>query len=124
MPKDRQCDALVTTLDILPTSLAAIEATVPTSCDGANLLPIALNETERLSRDHLCWRIDGGKGYALRQGQWKLATGPKFSKPVLYDLNADIGETTDVSADKPGLRAKLMQKLRAWDALNVPPAFQ
>ncbi len=51
-----------------------------------------------------------------RSGQWKLASGstrqnpdsPKPFSPQLFDLQADIGETTDVAARHPDVVKRLL----------------
>ena len=50
----------------------------------------------------------------MRSGKWKLhlaLPGEKtvLEKPVLYDLEADIGEQTDVAAQHPDVVARLKQ---------------
>jgi hypothetical protein len=49
---------------------------------------------------------------AVRSGKWKLhvarQTGQKKVDAALYDLDRDIGETTDVAAAHPEVVARLM----------------
>ncbi|ADE54062.1 sulfatase family protein [Coraliomargarita akajimensis] len=48
-------DALVSTMDILPTCLAAAGLQVPSAIDGKSLLPILTGNTSAEIRDHLLW---------------------------------------------------------------------
>ena len=51
---------------------------------------------------------------ALRDGDWKLLCEYDGSKPLLYDLRRDPGETRDLAAQEPAVVARLTQTLLAW----------
>jgi arylsulfatase len=68
----------------------------------------------------LFWR--GGKARAVRKGKWKLLEfGDGLSR--LYDLEADLGEKTDVSARHPGVVRDLREQWRTWSAGMKPAAW-
>ena len=49
--------------------------------------------------------------------------GPDLRRPRLYDLVADVGETTDLAAQRPGLVHRLGEKLIGWlDDTDAPLA--
>jgi arylsulfatase A-like enzyme len=57
--------------------------------------------------------------FAIRSGKWKLILGPGSgaadgTKPHLYDLLADPGETRDLAADHP---AEVMRLSRLLERL-------
>jgi arylsulfatase len=49
---------------------------------------------------------------AIVRGRWKLDVTPELEREELYDLEADPGETRDLAAEQPRLRASLSQQLR------------
>jgi len=66
--------AVVSSLDILPTALAAAGVAAPTDkpLDGINLLPSLRGETPVTARN-LYWTCGGDEGcWAIRPGDWKL----------------------------------------------------
>lgn len=102
-------------LDLFPTILAAAGVAVKTDwkLDGVNLLPHLTDETSTAPHDLLYWRM--GNQFAVRKGSWKLVRNDE--KPAqLYDLAADIGETTDLSAKHPD---KFKELETAWNVWNL-----
>lgn len=69
---------MVSSLDLLPTVLAAAGAPVPAGLDGANLLPHLTGANDAPIRDNHYWRM-GGRA-ALRDGDWKIHRPDKFGK--------------------------------------------
>ena len=60
---------------------------------------------------------------SVRDGRWKLYYDYTEGSFELYDLTADIGETTDLASDKPGVTHRLGQKLVDWlDETDAPLA--
>jgi len=121
----------VSTLDILPSCLAAIgkKADDPT-LDGINILPaIQQNKPARAEDDILIWRWQST--FALRSGDWKLTNvgrgrfkgepshlyiKPKFEteKIRLFNLKNDPGETVDLSNQYPDIAQKLKSAYEKW----------
>jgi arylsulfatase len=106
------------TLDLFPTFVAVSGATLPSrQYDGADISRLFAGEISRLpgrgvdgGRETLFWDQDGAAG--LRSGRWKyLRPGIWGHVPALYDLEADPGETKDLSRDKPELMQQLSQRL-------------
>jgi arylsulfatase A-like enzyme len=109
-------------LDILPTALAAAGIAAPTSLklDGVDLLPHLTRERNEPPHQALFWRY--GDHRAIRQGKWKLML--TAGEPAgLYDLDADIGESKDLSADHPQLVAELAARYARWNAELPPPGW-
>ncbi len=110
----------VSSLDILPTSIAAINGKQAGSkkLDGVNLLPY-LNKPN-ISQPHkiLFWRR--GEGSAVRAGKWKLLR-VKSDAVLLFDLDKDISEKTNVADKYPNVVKELLAKLHAWEKeLSAP----
>lgn len=117
----RTCDAPVISLDILPTILAAAGAPADPALDGADLLPYVAGARAEAPHDALYWRY--GDQWAIRRGDWKVACDGR-SAPALYNLKADIGETTDLALKAPERLKELMTLWQAWHAQLKPPAWQ
>lgn len=107
-------DKPVHSIDILPTCLAAIGGTPPSGIDGVNLLPFLNGEDNGQPHEHLVLRSAGRVG--LRHGEWKLVHESGNAPFRLYDLAADLTESTDVAAANPELVARLLRELTAFEA--------
>ncbi len=112
----------VASLDVLPTALAAAGGEPPAGLrlDGVNLLPHLTGSDDRPPHAALFWRY--GDHRAVRAGRWKL-TMPADGPPGLYDLVADVAESTDLSAAHPETLAELTRLFAAWDAELPPPRW-
>jgi arylsulfatase len=119
---------MAATLDILPTVAAATGATLPDlPIDGMSLLPVLLGEAGSSPRNEFLFYY-GGELRGVREGRWKRVfehrtrsyagvepgmdglPGPYTFPTVpaaLYDLEEDIGETTDVAALHPDVVDRL-----------------
>ena len=93
--------------DFLPTCCDLVSVAPPEGVDGLSMLPTLLGKTRR-QRKHrfLYWEFhEQGKKQAVRMGDWKgvrLNVAQDPNGPIeLYDLQADLGETTDVAQDYP-----------------------
>lgn len=93
--------------------------------DGKSLLPLIRGEVEKL-HDYLFW-ADGSAPSAdgcVRRDQWKLRLLPAGTTE-LYDLDADIAETTDIAAAHPEIVRELRQAYFAFmnqaaESLRLP----
>jgi uncharacterized sulfatase len=56
---------------------------------------------------------------AMREGKWKLLCEYDGSKPMLFDLSDDIGESRNVAEKHPDITARLTKSLLDWHA-SVP----
>lgn len=118
-PGDSQ--AVVSSLDILPTALVAAGVAAPTDkkLDGINLLPILRGEVKPQPRD-LFWSSGGADGWwAVRTGNWKLV-GDK-GKVGLFDLAKDVSEATDLAKQLPDKVAELTKLHDNWLAQMPEP---
>jgi arylsulfatase A-like enzyme len=117
----------VTTLDILPTLVAAASGSLLPGqlTDGHSLLP-RLNGTSPtpLQRRHF-WRTGGSTGgqSAVRQGNWKLVRNNETGVTELYDLAGDIGETADRATEFPAAVAELLAAHARWEEGMVEPLW-
>jgi arylsulfatase A-like enzyme len=114
-------DAVAGTIDLLPTTVALAGGALPEKpvIDGRDISPLLLGKTKTSPREahfyFLKYQVQ-----AVRQGPWKLALSPqnesmsqgiepdaKTTAPRLYNLDAEIGEKTNVADAHPEIVAKL-----------------
>jgi arylsulfatase A-like enzyme len=121
------CRELAATIDVLPTAAALAGAKLPErKIDGKDIRPLMF-EAGAKSPHEVYWYYWGRELHAVRSGKWKLhlahsyrtlagkpGSGGKpgpyknvLAEPALYDLEADVGETTDVAAKHPEVVARL-----------------
>jgi arylsulfatase A-like enzyme len=119
--KPGESQAVVSSLDVLPTALAAAGLPAPADkqLDGINLLPLLRGETAAPQRD-LFWASGSDDGWwAVRSGDWKLV-GEK-GKVGLFDLSKDVSEKNDLAETMPDKLAELTQLHDAWLAQMANP---
>jgi arylsulfatase len=114
VPAGRVCDEFIGALDMLPTLAHLSGAILPESLvlDGFDISPILLGKTEAHSPRTTLYSLYGlnkNRLESMRSGQWKLHLG---HPPSLYDLDADISESTDVSSGHPDIVKHLRELAR------------
>ena len=111
-------DELAASFDLFPTflELAGLRERADLKLDGVSLAPLWLDGGALPDRT-LFWRMRDRK--AVRQGPWKLVVTGEAA-PELYNLAEDIGESSDLSAERPELAGRLLSKLWAWES-DVEP---
>jgi len=122
LPAGKTYDHPVIALDIFPTAAAAAGAKLPDDrpLDGVDLLPYLAGKKHTAPHEVLFWRQ--GSRYAIRKGDWKLQIDADGGV-LLYDLGADIGETSNL-ADARGRTVKdLRKRLDQWDKQLVQPLW-
>lgn len=127
LPAGRSTDALVSTMDLVPTLAAAAGATVE-GADGLDILPVLAGSAEVAHKD-LHW--DCGFQWAVRSGDWKLSWvaddantrhlrdyehAPMGEGWFLANLADDIGEQKNQLADQPEVATRLRSLHAEWRA--------
>jgi arylsulfatase A-like enzyme len=111
LPEGRVVDSFFTSLELFPTILTACDIPVPSDLllDGHDVLPLLKGE-DKSPRREMFWerRLDR----AARLGNWKWISTPRESG--LFDLAADPGETTDLTASHPEIAADLEKRFQHW----------
>jgi arylsulfatase A-like enzyme len=119
--KPGESQAVVSSLDVLPTALAAAGLPAPTDkpLDGINLLPILRGEVPAPQRN-LFWCSGSDEGWwAVRSGDWKLVA--QRAKVELFDLAKDVSEKNDLAKAMPEKVAELTRLHDAWLAQMARP---
>jgi len=110
----RKISTPVISLDILPTTLAALGVAGDrnTPFDGKSLLPLLTGEKKTLDRV-LYWNSGQPKGeWAVRDGDWK-AHGFK-NRYQLFNLANDPSEKNDLAAKYPAQAKELYDRQQTW----------
>jgi arylsulfatase A len=112
------CREMLSSLDVLPTILAATGAATPTDriLDG-NEMTATLAGEKPSPHEALHWVWDQGRNEqwrGMRQGQYKIVRKADKEAWQLFDLSQDIGESHDLAAAKPELLQSLVTEFSAW----------
>jgi len=107
---------VVSTLDLVPTFLAAAETSTTRELDGVNLLPYLSGENQNTPHETLYWKfIDAPNEKAIRTGDWK-AIKPAPEMPwELYNIAEDARETKNLADEYP---ERLTELRKSWDEWN------
>ncbi|MCZ6672306.1 MAG: sulfatase-like hydrolase/transferase [Verrucomicrobia bacterium] len=132
LPKGKQFDYPVSSLDLLPTCLAAAGGALPQDwkMDGRNLLPYFKGKQTGAPHDILFWRF--WRVAVAREGPWKLlrvAENPLAEERellaplMLINLDDDPAETTNLANKYPKKTQDLLNKLIAWEKPMAQPRW-
>jgi arylsulfatase len=121
IPAGRASDALLTTLDILPTFAAMAGASLPQDrvLDGVDQTALVTGASEESARETFFY-YPRDRLEAVRSGPWKLLLPrgkPRWrwapdqapiDAPRLYNLRTDPGETRDLATAHPAVLRRLL----------------
>ena len=135
-------NALVSTMDILPTILDLAGTTIPSDLDGKSLVPL-LKGKKNSHHAWLAW-AQSRKSWAIRKGKWKLANNCGWRhvgyildkngdcKPTdklvvypdglqLFNLDKDIAEQSNLAGQFPEVVKELESIHRSWAEQMADP---
>ncbi len=106
------------TMDLSAIFLTAAGGQLPKEkpFDGVDLLPLVSGETKVAERD-FCWRMQRSNRTmkAIRRGKWKYVNDGN-TMDLLFDLEVDAGERTNMNFRHPEVVADLKKRLADWEA--------
>ena len=122
---DSICHVPVHGCDLFPTICGAAQVSVAGletagSIDGIDLTPLLQKPNQEIAERPLYWHyphfssMGGRPSGAIRLGKWKLIEHFETSRIELYDLVADIGETSDLSSERVDQAAALRRLAADW----------
>ncbi len=110
------CEQVAATIDLLPTFAALVGAELPKDrpIDGLDFSALLDDPQAASPHDKAGYfYYKNSKPEAIRLGKWKLHLK---NKPELYDLRADIGESTNVADANPEVVKQLRAAAAKYDA--------
>lgn len=119
-------------IDLPPSLLAITGVAAPngTVFDGEALPEVLVGKSDASRTTPLFFRrppdrddfygVKNLPDLAVRDGHWKLLCEYDGTRPELYDLDTDRGETDNVAADHPDIVRRLTAAVVAWH-LRMPP---
>ncbi len=136
--RGRRVEAFTEAVDVVPTILDWLGGLVPRAMDGGSLKPFLAGETPGRWRDAAHWEYDF-REVATGRAQAMLGLGAdecalavirdeRFKyvhftalPPILFDLESDAGELTNVAHDPAYAEARIAyaEKLLAWRARHL-----
>jgi arylsulfatase A-like enzyme len=123
LPAGKTYDRPVSSLDILPTALAAAGASSSASqpLDGVDLVPYLTGKQSGDPHDMLFWRIAERNIWAVRSGDHKLVKqGRKLN---FFDLATDIREARDLDGKLPEAQERLQKAIDEWTTTLPKPLW-
>jgi arylsulfatase A-like enzyme len=128
----RQVDALVRTIDVMPTVLDLLGESESKNLDGTSLVPLLTGAARDLDLAAYAetmyprYRFGWSDLHAIRSGHMKLIAAPRSE---LYDLDGDPDERVNLYQQEPEIVRQLSAKLRGLDKASdvsaqsqTPPA--
>ncbi len=136
IPAGSVCRELAVTFDLLPTlaGLAGADLAPGRTIDGRDIWPLLSGAPNAVTPHDAFFYHLGGRVHAVRSGKWKLHAphkyrslageggggwpGPYENKEIgwaLFDLETDIGETTDVADTHPDVVDRLKTLIEAFE---------
>jgi arylsulfatase A-like enzyme len=128
IPAGESCAELAVTFDLLPTFAKLVGATLPSDhvIDGRDIWPLMHGEPGAKTPHDVFFAYWSHELQAVESGKWKLHFAHTYTHPnpaghggqpgkysreplklSLFDLEKDVSETTDVSAENPDVVARL-----------------
>ncbi|QGJ71107.1 Aryl-sulfate sulfohydrolase [Planctomycetales bacterium 10988] len=129
IPAGSSCDEVCLHVDLLPTFADLAEASVPVDypLDGVSFASLLSSPKTELAPRYVYWHFPGYLESYIPEDVWRttpvsVIRGPRykllefFEDPhlELYDLQEDLGETTNLAEEKPELAAQMLENLHEW----------
>lgn len=130
IPAGTQCDALASTIDVLPTIAAITDTPLPKdrTIDGMDISALLADGTNSVRNEFLYYSM-AGRIEGIREGDWKLLirkpggnaankASAKSAEPtvMLFNLATDLGEQTNLASENPELVERLQERMTELNA--------
>ena len=119
-------ESVFSAVDLVPTILDLAKVSHPEGAafDGESLPKVLLGKETSSREGAIFFRrppdrdsyygVSDLPDLAVRDGKWKFLCEYDGSSPELYDMNADRGETSNLTSEHADVVARLTQSLLAW----------
>jgi len=84
-----------------------------------DVIPYLNGSMDEEPHKNLFWR--SGPNWAVREGNWKLVHAG--DRNWLYDLSEDIGEQSNLAAERPEMVKKLKSAYDRWNSEMIDPLW-
>ncbi len=111
LPKGKVYDEPVISLDVAATCVQLAGLKPIKELDGVNLIPYLNNDIKGSPHEALYWRF--WQQTAIREGDFKYLK--QKDREFLFNLKADISETTNLIAQYPEKVKQMKVKLNKWE---------
>lgn len=113
IPSGTECDEVMCTMDVMPTLVKLAGGSVPTDrvIDGADVWPLLSGQREAKTPHETFLYFRGFQLQAVRHGDFKLILKSK----ELFNLEAEIGEETNLAKQHPEVVSKIEAIARQVD---------
>ncbi len=120
LPSGKTLDMMVSSLDLLPTFIAAAGGSTDPSegLSGSSLLPLLTGKSDQPLHGSLMWTYTVGS--AIRSGDWKLIRLPD-RLPMLYHLSTDLTEQRDLALEQMDRTRAMLRELGQWELRAANP---
>jgi arylsulfatase A-like enzyme len=110
----------VSSLDIMATIVAQTDIKINPlrPLDGVDLIPYLTGISNDEPHDYLFWRKWEQNAMAIRNANYKLVSNSQMDQnaPQLFEMTADISETTNIQSNQHEAASSLLLKWQEWNA--------
>ena len=127
IPAGTSSDALVSTIDLLPSLAKLADSKLPENgnrIDGLDVSSTITGDTPSPRDEFIYYAAQGGLD-GIRQGDWKLLL--RKPQPLLFNLKEDISEKNDLAGANPQKVQALTARMKELDAeitANARPVWK
>lgn len=128
VPAGTECDALASTIDLLPTTAALSKTPLPADrkIDGMDISGLFTGSAKSV-RNEFLYYSSKGEIEGIRQGDWKLLVKKDDAeqanqkatptKMLLFNLKEDMGERNNLALEKTEIVERLQKRILELDAV-------
>jgi arylsulfatase A len=127
VPAGTRSDALVSTVDLLPSLAKLADSSLPENgnrIDGLDVSSTLVGDAPSPRNEFIYYAAQGGLD-GIRQGDWKLLL--RKPQPLLFNLSENISEKNDLASANPEKVAALKARMEELDAeitANARPVWK
>jgi len=119
-------ESVFSAIDLVPSLLEICGSTYPQKIqfDGESLQAVLLGESNNSRKKPIFFRrppdrdrfygVNDLPDLAVRHGKWKLLCEYDGTAPLLFDLEQDVGEKTNLASKNPALLKRLTKAVMEW----------
>jgi arylsulfatase A-like enzyme len=117
-------DAVVESIDVLPTVLDVVGLDAPPDIDGTSLLPIVHGRARASEQIAISESLFYGRRIGVATHSYHLLTSLIGDRTQLFEYRVDPLEQRDISAENPEISTRLTNYAKAWNAMVKKGAYE